>query len=187
MLFLACVLVGVAAGLLGGGSFRNLETFRFRMPWTVFLALLLQLAAALRMPPPLASLILLASYLLILTFACANRLHRGMGLIILGTLLNLAVIAANGRMPVSAGALELVGRAGELLPGSPSGKHLLMEEGTRLPFLGDFIPLPIARAVYSPGDIAIYAGVLVLTRASLLPRGKHAPQAGSRTRSSPLG
>ncbi len=85
----------------------------------------------------------------------------------LGSLANFIVIAANGgKMPVSPRALDAVG-----LSLTETGTHVLMEEGTRLFWLADIIPLPPPYPfpmVISIGDILITVGVMLLIQNAML-------------------
>ncbi|WP_117238518.1 DUF5317 domain-containing protein [Thermus sediminis] len=92
-----------------------------------------------------------------------NRHLKSLHLVLLGLLLNALVIFANGgHMPVSLAALERAG-LGELedfLRERRDAVHTLMDETTRLPFLGDVIPLPPLQKAISPGDILILLGIM---------------------------
>jgi hypothetical protein len=108
---------------------------------------------------PLAKLVVL---LLVGYGLYQNRHLKSLYLVLVGLLLNTAVIFANGgHMPVSAEALERVG-LGDFVPvvqAKGDAVHALLDETTRLPFLGDVIPLPPLRKVVSPGDLFILLGI----------------------------
>ncbi|WP_460388465.1 DUF5317 domain-containing protein [Thermus thalpophilus] len=91
-----------------------------------------------------------------------NRHLKSLYLVMVGLLLNTAVIFANGgHMPVSAEALRRAG-LGDFTPivkTKGDAVHALLDETTRLPFLGDVIPLPPLRKVVSPGDLFILLGI----------------------------
>ena len=78
---------------------------------------------------------------------------------ILGLLLNLVVVVANGGMPVRAEAITTSGGDPAVLQDSTVGKHHLMTEDDVLWHLGDVIgvPPPIS-VVLSPGDVLLYGG-----------------------------
>jgi hypothetical protein len=111
-----------------------------------------------------------AAHLLLLPFLLRNLSFWGIRLILLGLLLNVAAMVANGGlMPVEGSAVEAVGRhqAGELEVGSPipgSKNVLLAREDVRLRELSDILVLPVpppfTRAV-SAGDLFVFAGVVV--------------------------
>jgi diguanylate cyclase (GGDEF)-like protein len=158
---LVLVALGLAAigGILGGGRLSNLA--RLRLSWgpLAMIGLVLQVIN----PPgrwPLA--LLLLSFVLLTVFALKNIRTAGFVLILVGVLLNFAVIAANAGMPVSAEAIVASGQQdtlGELLQRNLP-KHHLASAGDRLLFLADVIaiPPPIAQAI-SVGDIFTFGGV----------------------------
>ncbi|WP_236630211.1 DUF5317 domain-containing protein [Thermus thermamylovorans] len=91
-----------------------------------------------------------------------NRHLRSLYLVLGGLFLNTLVIFANGgHMPVSLAALERAGLEGweEILKERRDAVHTLLDENTRLPFLGDVIALPPLRKAVSPGDLFILAGI----------------------------
>jgi hypothetical protein len=106
--------------------------------------------------------VLLASQVLVVAFLIANRYLPGVFLVASGLLLNAVVMAANGAMPVDPAAIQALG-IGEVEV--PLGKHTLMDESTRLPWLADILPLPPLRTIISVGDVVLAAGVIPLTHA----------------------
>ncbi|MGC8968486.1 MAG: DUF5317 family protein [Thermus sp.] len=91
-----------------------------------------------------------------------NRHLKSLYLVLLGLLLNTLVIFANGgHMPVSPAALHRagIGEFEPILRSKGDAVHALLDEHTRLPFLGDVIPLPPLRKVVSPGDLLILLGI----------------------------
>ncbi|WP_038071849.1 DUF5317 domain-containing protein [Thermus scotoductus] len=91
-----------------------------------------------------------------------NRHLKSLYLVLLGLFLNTLVIFANGgHMPVSLETLRRAGIEGweELLRNKGDAVHTLLDESTRLPFLGDVIPLPPLRKAASLGDLFILAGI----------------------------
>lgn len=109
---------------------------------------------------PLAKLLVL---LLVGYGLYQNRHLKSLYLVLLGLLLNALVIFANGgHMPVSPTALHRagIGEFADLLRDKGDAVHALLDEKTRLPFLGDVIPLPPLRKVVSPGDLFILLGIV---------------------------
>lgn len=110
------------------------------------------------------------AHLLLLPFLLRNLSFWGMRLILVGLLLNLTAMAANGGlMPVEGSAVEAVGRheAGELQVGSPvpgSKNVLVASHDVRLRELSDIlllpVPRPFTRAV-SVGDLLVFTGVII--------------------------
>ena len=111
----------------------------------------IQLLLGITSTPPL---LLVVSMGLIAGFLWGNRAHPGFPLAFAGVVLNLAVIAVNGAMPVSPRAAAFVGDAGI---GGADLRHSVADGDTLLPFLGDVIPL--GTRVVSVGDLFIFAGL----------------------------
>ena len=170
---LAVVAVAVAASLLRGGRFRYLAERPLVAPWLLFTGVAIQVAvdvAAARELLPDAGwsgwVLLLVSQLLVVAFLLANRRLPGMSLVAIGLLLNAAVIAANRAMPVDPAAIVALGLEGVQVP---PGKHTLLTDATRLPWLADIIPVPWLRSIISVGDLVIAAGLVPLTHGLLRP------------------
>ena len=111
-----------------------------------------------------------AAHLLLLPFLLRNLSFWGMRLVLVGLLLNLTVMLANGGlMPVEALAVEAVGRLevrdlqlGAHIPGSKN--VLLAEEDIRLRELSDILVLPVPRPftrAVSVGDLFVLSGVVI--------------------------
>ena len=119
--------------------------------------------------------LLVISYLLLLTFALANLRRPGLVIIGAGLLLNfLAIVSNGGLMPVSPDTTERAGASEELSLGEwvPRSKDVLLtREDTRLWFLTDILVWknPAVKA-FSIGDVVIAAGLLVTLGELLLPR-----------------
>jgi uncharacterized protein DUF5317 len=192
---LLVVLGAVGLGLLTGGSFRALERLRLHWWGLAILGLALQVApipaAPILSTRGTAAVLLIASYLILLACLLLNRRVPGAPVMVLGLVLNLAVVGANAGMPVSAEAIQAAGGAPTAITAS-DGKHHLMSGDDVLKPLGDVIPLPQPLGVVlSIGDIFLYAGVgwfvlqVMRGRSRVNPRpiamwflgyrGKHAP------------
>jgi len=110
------------------------------------------------------------AHLLLLPFLLRNLSFWGMRLILLGLLLNLTAMLANGGlMPVEGSAVEAVGRhqVEDLQSGSPipgSKNVLVASEDIRLRELSDILVLPVPRPftrAVSVGDLFVFTGVVV--------------------------
>ena len=152
------IVIGLIAGLATGGSMRELTNTRFRHLEILIGGLLLQLAVTFLPWAPFEE----RGYLVILIASAAaaawmfvNRRLPGMALAAIGLALNVIVIALNGGMPVSERAIELAG-APEF---EAEGEHLLLGPSTRLPWLTDVVPIPVAGSVLSPGDLLLALGL----------------------------
>jgi len=161
---LIVIVAAVLVGLLVGGSLRNFE--RLRVHWWVlaFAGLALQI-----LPVPtiggaptwaVGAGMLVASYVLLLTFLTVNRWIPGAPVMAIGLVLNLAVVAANGGMPVSARAVEAAGGSAAELAEGAGAKHHLLNDAEVLSPLGDVIPIPPPiGVVLSIGDVLLYLGI----------------------------
>ncbi len=159
------IALGVGVSLLRGGRLDTGADTTLRALPLLFVALLLQTwldAAAGRGSIGSASItaLLLLSESAIVAFVLLNWFRAGMFLIAVGFSLNAIVILANGGMPVSTGAIRWLGA--DPHAAGAAGKHLLMTEATRLRWLADVIPVPVARMVISPGDVLLVAGIIPL-------------------------
>ncbi|WP_025692388.1 DUF5317 domain-containing protein [Paenibacillus zanthoxyli] len=104
-----------------------------------------------------------------------NRSTPGFLFIFAGVFLNFLVMAVNGgKMPVSLEAAKVLDPyyVHLLQSGAVVTKHFLMDSATRLPFLGDIIPLskPYPRTqVISVGDIVMNVGIFLYLQHILVP------------------
>jgi hypothetical protein len=167
MLFLIALVVGLLAGLAGGGTLRNLAQLRFDWPWLVVAALLIKIAgtswplAFWELTPPLYIVSLLA---LMFWAVWHARNMPEMALLAAGMALNLVVVIANGgHMPAYRASPQIL----DYLRHGPVGQYVLGGPDTQLGFLGDWIGLPGALGAvfpegYSPGDMLAIAGILIL-------------------------
>lgn len=121
-------------------------------------------------------LLLLVSQLLVVGFLVANRHLPGVLLVGGGLLLNAVVMAANGAMPVDPAAIQALGLGDVEVP---LGKHTLLDDQTRLPWLADIIPVRPLRSIISIGDLVLAAGLVPLTHA-LMSHRTPAEQADDR-------
>jgi Family of unknown function (DUF5317) len=193
---LVVIAAAVLLGLLAGGSLRYFGSLHVHWWALAFVGLGLQIVWV----PHLAGVpmwavgggMLAASYVLLLVFLTVNRWIQGASVMAIGLLLNLAVVASNGGMPVSAGAIETAGGSAAVLADGGGAKHHLMNDADVLSPLGDVIPIPPpAGIVLSIGDVLLYVGIawfivqVMRGRSRVNPRpiamwfptyrGKHAP------------
>jgi hypothetical protein len=163
------LLISIVVGAARGGRLHNLLDVEARAWWLLIVGLGMQ-AIAVLLPASSSSIavpLLLASYLPILMMVAINRNAPGMWIAGIGILMNSIVIALNAGMPVLPASVEIAG-------GDPTaalgGRHVLLDQATRLPFLGDIIPLP--GTVISMGDVflAIGLGVFAEEQMRIRPR-----------------
>jgi len=184
LVIIGALILGLAAGLLAGGSFTVLSETHFRWWGLALLGLVMQL-----IPIPSSStgghrlgvVVLVASYAVLLAFVAANIRFRGFALLGLGLVLNAVAIGVNGGMPVSPGAIRAVegvhvAQGVRRLEEHGGGKHHLQRPGDKLIPLTDVIGIggPV-RNVFSPGDLVSMVGMAwVVAAATRGPAGKHA-------------
>lgn len=185
-LYLFAALFGFGLALALGARPKDLGGIELRVPWAFLLAALAEGGLAygtyrgLFQPEwagPLAKVLVL---LLVGYGLYQNRHLKSLYLVLLGLFLNTLVIFANGgHMPVSLETLRRAGIEGweELLRNKGDAVHTLLDESTRLPFLGDVIPLPPLRKAASPGDLFILAGIAgVVVEGALRAGGRRLPR-----------
>lgn len=156
------VVLGLLAGIGLGGDWRRLTRVQLRA------GLLLIPAALIRVTGLVVALPLAcyeAALLLFAVVAALNYRLQGAVVIAAGILLNLAVVAINGGMPVSPEAAAVAG-----LQVPSDGLHIPLTKSTLLPALADVIPVALFRNVYSVGDVLLAIGGFWLPFALL--RGK---------------
>ena len=145
------VVAGIAAAIAFGGDWRRLATFSLRFWPLLAVAYVIRLVASFNSAAPLS--VYLVALAGIAAVAALNWRLPGSSLIAIGTAMNIFVIALNAGMPYDAGTVTAVGA-----PLPTDSLHTLMGPGTRLPFLGDIVPVGLVRSVYSVGDFLIALG-----------------------------
>jgi hypothetical protein len=148
----------IGLGYLLGGRLRNLSDLNLRYPAAGLAGLGAQL---LPVRGAVSQLLLIASLVLMLTFAGLNWRTAGFALIAVGLSSNLLVVLVNDGMPVTAAALVASGQTDSLEDLTADGRHHLATPDDELVFLADAIPIPapVNRAV-SVGDLMAYVGAM---------------------------
>ncbi len=155
-------LIFVATVPLFGGTLSKLGEIRLRGWWSILASLVIQIVLIEVLSDALdgvvAAALHLASYCLAFVFVWTNRHVVGMGIIVLGGVLNAAAIAANGGvMPARLEALETAG----IISDSPTFENSAPVENARLAFLGDVFAIPEGipfANVFSVGDVLLVFG-----------------------------
>ena len=166
MLWLSLVLfVALVVAVVRGGRLGNLGDIRLRLWLILPVAFAMQAGTGL-LPDrgwtaTLGFWLILFSFLLLLLVIVANRDRKGMWLAGLGVAMNLVVIAVNGGMPVLEASAVVASGFESGLSVIGGMKHVPLEEGTRLAFLADVIPLRLAGQgqVLSLGDVFLAVGI----------------------------
>ena len=182
-LVLVTLLVAVAIGWARGGSLDRLGALRLRSRRLLVLAFAAQLGGTV-VGGPFHPLGLAASGALVVAFLLHNRGVRGTGLLALGLLTNAVVVLANGAMPVSTSAAGRAGATTQPILNGSDRRHEIAGATTRLPWLGDVVPLPlpVRPEVVSPGDVLVAAGAAQLVVVGMAPGGMRYAQRQGRPR-----
>jgi hypothetical protein len=168
VIIVICLLVGLALRIATGRGLHSLSEAQLK--GETFLVGLLVAQAVVPLLDLTGPGARIAYYVWLCTFPCMavvawlNRRSPGMAVLGVGLALNFAVIAVNGGMPVFGEAVAMV-KAGAQAAAIPPGDfvHVLGTAATRLPWLADVVPLPgpaWLRAVVSPGDLLLFAGIV---------------------------
>jgi predicted MFS family arabinose efflux permease len=172
MFLLPSLVIGLALALVLGGKPSRLAAVRFSLPWTVLLALAMQLVLFSHLgagiPDTVRGPLHVATYGLLLIFAVANVRLLPLIPVLLGVGLNSLAIAVNGGvMPVTTTAARAAGI--EPLQGANVSSH-----ADHLRFLGDVFALPKQLPIantFSVGDLLIGFGMIAFIVIVSLPRG----------------
>lgn len=146
---------GVLLGVLTGAVIRRTwaPLTRISVRFLPLLVITLGLRALAPALPPVGLAMYEFAIVGTIAVAVANWRLPGAVLILLGGVLNLIVVFANGGMPVDVAALAAAGAADPT-----DALHLIAGDSTLARPLADVIPLPLFRSVYSVGDLSIAAG-----------------------------
>jgi hypothetical protein len=178
MILILAIFIGIAIGRLLGGRIRGLSDLGLRHAWTP-VALFVVQAAVLKTPLRefgfallLTPVVVIATYVALVGWLLLNRTAPGIRLVLVGAILNLTVIAANGGyMPVTPEALERAGHVDRVLIHEEhtfvaGSKDIVLEtKETNLWPLSDILVIPDGlpfAATFSGGDILIAVGVGLL-------------------------
>jgi hypothetical protein len=142
------VVLGLLVAFIRGADWNRLADARWRLWPLVLVGLAIQLALygqveGRTLPDlPYAAALYVLSHLLVLASFAANRRLRGVPLLVVGAILNLVAIVANGGQ----------------MPSTNRG----MTDATPLWWLGDWLELPLLpRRLFSVGDLFLAAGAAV--------------------------
>ena len=168
MILLLAAVLGLAIGLLSGGSLKNMRSYPLKGLLLPILAWLLKAGAAYILQPQQgAVLVCLLQYGLLFAFLALNIRRPVWPIFVsLGTLSNFFVILLNGgRMPVSASLIGSLPQRLEQLQMNQIYAYCLADAQTKLPFLGDILRIGSEGTPFgfaSAGDLLLCVGVLIL-------------------------
>lgn len=159
-LILFAVAAATVGGLLAGGTLRGFPSMKVRGTWLALAGVVLQFLPIGGLP---GTVLLFASFALLLAFAGLNLRAPGFAMILAGLALNALVIVANNGMPVARQALIASNQSSTLadLVADGGSKHHLAGDGTVLLPLADVIAVgaPIDQAI-SMGDVCVQLGAV---------------------------
>lgn len=171
MIFLVAVLIGLLVGFAVRGRLAGLTNMALRATWLLLPFLFIDVFMNSRYSVHMAAdsqrwlvlMLLSVQYIALFILVVLNARRWPLVLIGIGELLNYLVIMANGgRMPVDTSSLSVSPRLQALLSGLVPHYGALTAQ-TRLPFLGDIIPLQMfSPSLLSVGDFVIVAGLFLL-------------------------
>lgn len=171
-------------GKLRGGKFKSILNIEVKLWWMITLAGLIEFIASWIRIKEIGNIwqfvnanifwIHFLSYSLLITVLILNRFQKGFILLLIGTLLNFAVIMANdGRMPVEIESIKHL-MSTEVVEAIQAGSdltHVELTETTNLKILGDIIhlprPYPFPKSL-SIGDLFLIGGLFVLIQKLML-------------------
>ena len=169
----AAVAAGVVLGLALGGRPSNIGRRPLQLVSVLVVSVALQaLAESVDIDDALGLAIVLVSYAGLSAFAVANIRLVGMPVVLVGLACNLAVITVNGGMPVDREAIVAAGVATDAeIDHLDFGAKRHLEDGDRLMFLGDVVPVSLTSEVLSFGDLILAFGVADVIFRLLRPLG----------------
>ncbi len=157
-----------------GGRIGHVASLRFRGTAVVATALALQLVVPAvpegwRFPVVVLTYVAVGAWLVVNLRWLPSTLRPGAGLLIFGWILNFAPLAANGGMPVSLEAAREVGaQPGVDVTRGNLSKHVALTGTTVLAPMADVIPIRPIGTVVSAGDIAMFAGMVLIVSQGML-------------------
>ncbi len=162
-LLLLALAAGLVAGYARGGRLRRLgerPPVRSRLILTALGAYAVGVAGS-WVWEPLLPVMTAVCWFTLGFYAWLNRTYHGARLVALGLAANGLVILLNGGMPVSADAQQRAGVETTVAEHTEAGRVTVVDDTTRLPWLGKTIPVafPPRPEAVGPGDVAVAAGV----------------------------
>jgi len=171
MLLVAIALAaGSIIGLLLGGRLRRLGEARLRSLTLLLAGAACEFVASRWGAGWFGTTILIAGYLLLMSFAGRNAAMTGMVLVAIGLAANLTVIATDGGMPVRG-----------VPPGASFGlRHHGERPGDHLTALADVVRLSPLGETVSAGDLILSLGVGTVVVGLMQPSRRRRPRIDSR-------
>ncbi|MGM0396625.1 MAG: DUF5317 domain-containing protein [Bacillota bacterium] len=183
-MFLEPAALSIIISKLRGGKFRNLENVQLEGVFFLFLATLTQTSLLITRRFQLEVIydflqenffyVIILSYIILVMAIYLDLKKNYMKVLLVGVLLNAAVIASNGgKMPVSLTGITGIGQESVLPDREFDIKHTGVDGDTRLVYLADIIlidrPYPLPK-ILSIGDLFIMAGVFLFFQKEMEPQ-----------------
>ncbi|MCL6516715.1 DUF5317 domain-containing protein [Alicyclobacillus sp.] len=187
MLFqLLTLLGGLIVGWARKGSLWSIVSVRLKLLWLLPSAYFVQQLSIHYLTGTAYELLLVSSYIALITFCAFNIRTPGVAWALGGTIANFAVLVVNGlKMPAYIPAVERF--APNLVPRLLSGtygKSVAMTDGTKLNFLGDIFDVHIPpfppHTLVSIGDILIAIGLIIFLQFAMRLDGRTSPSGGAQ-------
>ncbi len=176
------ILISILVGFFRKGNLKFLTKPLFKWGWIFPILLVVQFLIFnfqndIDWIAQVSPWIFMSIYIIGLIFLWKNRTLKGFNFILIGVFLNFIVMFLNGgRMPVSEEAAVVLDPLYiDALKTELYGKHMLLTESTRLPFLGDIIPItsPYPKdQVISIGDVIMNIGIFLFIQQKMLENRK---------------
>ncbi|MCM8711500.1 DUF5317 domain-containing protein [Clostridium sp. SYSU_GA19001] len=165
-MFIQALIIAVIIGYILKGSLKNIDASSIKGLYFVFTAFLIEFILIMLIRNQYLTrgivtyVVNFIMYLLLFVFIYVNRRNKWIVLMGIGFLLNAIPIFLNGgAMPVSLSAVKAAGITQNV---SSEGLYRLIDEGTKLAFLGDVIPVKYPRPfAVSIGDIVGAIGLML--------------------------
>ena len=165
-MFIEALIFALIIGYILKGKIKNLENVDIKRTYLVFISFFIEFFIIIFIRNGFFNIGIFTyglnfiMYILLVAFIYFNRKNKYIVIMGLGFLLNAIPIFLNGgAMPVSAKAAETAGLS---LNMSKEGLYTLINENTRVWFLGDIIPLTFLRNfAISIGDIIAVLGLML--------------------------
>ncbi|QSO48133.1 DUF5317 family protein [Alicyclobacillus mengziensis] len=169
------ILGGLVVGWLKRGNLWNIGNLKLNIWWILPVAYVLQHISVAYLSGRAYEIVIVASYILMLTFGALNFKYPGIIWSFVGTLSNFVALLFNGlRMPAYVPAVKLM--APEILPqleAGTYGKSIAMSSTTHLNFLGDIFGFNVyPPSLLSIGDLLFAIGLVVLIQHAMAGDGK---------------
>jgi hypothetical protein len=165
-MFIEALIVSVIIGYILKGRLKNIDTNSIKVIYLVFTGFFIEAIMVMLIKNGLlvrgntSYLLDAVMYLLLFIFIYLNRQNKWILLMGIGFFLNALPIFFNGgAMPVSTGAIDIVGITRNV---TSEGLYVLINSSTKLSFLGDVIPIKYPRPfAASIGDIIAAIGLML--------------------------